>query len=148
MRVHRMLLSLAMAAGLLMAVSLVAAQPTDPYVIGEITLESTQVAAGIGFTWGGGKLKFEGKEYDFKLQGLNVAAVGISKISAKGDVYNLKSAADLAGNYVAAEAGLALIKGQAGLVMRNAKGVVINLKAAQKGVQLSLGTDGLSITMK
>ena len=32
--------------------------------------------------------------------------------------------------------------------MRNDKGVVINLKSDQTGVQLSLGTDGLTITMK
>ena len=32
--------------------------------------------------------------------------------------------------------------------MRNDKGVVINLKSEQTGVQLSLGSDGLTITMK
>jgi hypothetical protein len=41
-----------------------------------------------------------------------------------------------------------VIKGKAGLVMRNDKGVVINLNADQTGAQLSLGTDGLKITMK
>jgi hypothetical protein len=32
--------------------------------------------------------------------------------------------------------------------MRNDKGVVINLISDQTGVQLSLGTDGLAISMK
>ena len=32
--------------------------------------------------------------------------------------------------------------------MRNDKGVVINLSSDQTGVQLSLGTDGLMITLK
>jgi hypothetical protein len=32
--------------------------------------------------------------------------------------------------------------------MRNEKGTVINLKATQKGVQLSLGAQGLSVVMK
>ena len=32
--------------------------------------------------------------------------------------------------------------------MRNDKGVVINLNSEQTGVQLSLGSDGLMITMK
>ena len=32
--------------------------------------------------------------------------------------------------------------------MRNDKGIVINMNAKQKGVQLSLGADGMSITMK
>jgi len=33
-------------------------------------------------------------------------------------------------------------------LMRNAKGVVINMTAEQTGVQLSLGTKGMSISMK
>jgi hypothetical protein len=41
-----------------------------------------------------------------------------------------------------------VIKGKAGLIMRNDKGVVINLNADQTGAQLNLGTDGLKITMK
>ena len=148
MRKQQIFLNLALAAMLLFTVSAVGAQATDPYTYGEITIESKQVAAGVGWTWGGGTLKFKGKTYKFDLQGLNVAAVGISKISAKGEAYNLKDASDLAGTYVTASAGLAVIKGKAGLIMRNDKGVVINLNADQTGAQLNLGTDGLKITMK
>ena len=148
MRKHHIFLNLAMAAILLFTVSAVGAQPTDPYPYGEITIEAKQVAAGIGWTWGGGTLKFKGKTYEFDVKGLNVAAVGVSNISAKGEAYNLKDASDLAGTYLTASAGLAVIKGKAGLVMRNDKGVVINLNANQTGVQLNLGTDGLKINMK
>ncbi len=148
MRKNLIILNVAMAVILLFTVSAVVAQPTEPYPIGEITIEAKQVAAGIGWTWGGGTLKFKGKSYKFDIKGLNVAAVGISKISAKGDVYNLKDASDLAGTYLTAGAGAAVIKGKAGLVMRNDKGVVINLLSDQTGVQLSLGSDGLKINMK
>ena len=148
MNAKRILFTLALAVTMLFAVTSAGAQPTTPYPIGEVTIEATQVSAGVGYTWGGGTLKFEGKSYQFSVKGLNVVAVGISTVSAKGDVYNLKSAADLAGKYAAVQAGAALIKGPAGLVMRNDKGVVINLKAAQKGVQLTLGAEGFSITMK
>jgi hypothetical protein len=148
MRKRQIFLNLALAFILLFTFSAAVAQPTDPYPIGEITVEATQVAAGIGWTWGGGTLKFKGKTYNFAVKGLNVAAVGISKIKAKGDVYNLKDAKDLEGTYVTAGAGAAVIKGKAGLVMRNDKGVVVNLLSDQTGVQLSLGTDGLNITMK
>lgn len=141
-------LNVAMAVILFSTVALVAAQPQEPYPIGEVDINATQVAAGVGWTWGGGTLKFKGKTYNFTIKGLNVAAVGISKISAKGDVYNLTAPSDLAGTYVTAGAGMAVIKGKAGLVMRNDKGVVINLLSDQTGVQLSLGTDGLTISMK
>ena len=148
MRQYQIFLNLALAAMLLFTVSAAVAQPTDPYTYGEVTIEAKQVAAGVGWTWGGGALKFKGKTYNFDIKGLNVAAVGISKVSSKGDVYNLKDASDLAGTYVTAGVGAAVIKGKAGLVMRNDKGVVINLLSDQTGAQLSLGTDGLKITMK
>jgi len=148
MGTKRVLCYLAVAAMLLGAVYTVGAQPKDPYPLGELTLESTQIAAGVGVTWGDGILKFQDKQYKFTVRGLDAGAVGISKISAKGDVYNMKSAADFPGKYVAAQAGVAVIKGEIGLLMRNEKGTVINLKATQKGVQLSLGAQGLNIVMK
>jgi hypothetical protein len=141
-------INLAMAVIFLFTAASLAAQPTEPYPVGDITINATQVAAGVGWTWGGGTLKFKGKTYNFKIQGLNVAAAGISKIAAKGEVYNLTAPTDLAGTYVTAGAGAAVIKGKAGMVMRNDKGVVINLISDQTGVQLSLGTDGLKISMK
>ena len=97
------------------------------------------MAAGVGWTWGTGTLKFKGTTYNFDIKGLNVAAVGISKFIAKGEAYNLKDAADLAGTYVTASAGAAVDKGKAGLVMRNDKGVVINLNSDQTGAQLEPG---------
>lgn len=140
--------NVALAVILLFTFATVSAQPTDPYPIGEITLKATQVSAGIGWTWGKGTMMFKGKAYPFAVEGLKVAAVGFSTINAKGDVYNLKNPSDLAGKYLAAGAGAALVKGKAGLIMRNEKGVVINLIADQEGVQLNLGADGLVIAMK
>jgi len=145
---HRMLVSLAMAGILLFVVAAAKAEEAPIYPIGEITIEAKQLAAGVGYSWGDGVMKFQGKEYRFTVQGLNVAAVGFAKINAVGDVYNLKNAGDLAGKYVAVSAGLSLAKGAAGLSMRNTKGVVINLRSAQQGVQLNLGVDGFDLKMK
>ncbi len=144
----KILCSMAVAAILLGVVYSVGAQPKDPYPIGEVTLEAKQIAAGVGYTWGDGTLKFGGKEYHFTVKGLDAGAAGIVKISAKGDVYNMTTVADFAGDYVAATAGAAVVKGPVGLLLRNGKGVVINLKAVQTGVNLTLGTKGLTITMK
>jgi hypothetical protein len=148
MRKHRMLLSLALAGILLFVATAAKAEETPIYPIGEITIEARQLAAGVGYSWGNGVMKFQGKDYPFTVKGLNVAAVGFSKINAVGDVYNLKTADDLAGKYVAVSAGLSLARGVAGISMRNNKGVVINLRAAQQGVQLNLGMDGFEIKMK
>ena len=145
---QRVFVNLALAVILLFTVSAAVAQPQAPAPVGEITIVAKEVAAGVGWTWGTGTLKFKGTTYNFDIKGLNVAAVGISQITAKGKATNLKDAADLAGTYVSASAGVAVGKGKAGLVMRNDKGVVINLISDQTGAQLNLGSDGLKITMK
>jgi len=147
MRTNRILLSLAM-----VAVLLVAATPGGAaealYPMGSVSIELTSVAAGIGASWGSGTLRFEGKIYPFKVSGLTVGDVGISTINAVGNVYNLKSASDITGNYVAAGAGLTLAGGIGGVTMKNGKGVLINLYTVQQGVQLTIGPQGFNIEMR
>ena len=80
------------------------------------------------------------------MKGLNAIAVGITAIEARGEVYNLQDLDDFAGKYVGTGEGAALVKGSAGLVVKNFKGVVLNLKASQTGLELKLANEGLSIT--
>ena len=68
MRKKMILMNLAMAVILLFTVVMVAAQPQEPYPVGEVTINATQVAAGVGWTWGGGTLKFKGKTYHSRLR--------------------------------------------------------------------------------
>jgi len=146
-RTNRILLSLAMVAVLLLAVTPSgAAQPLYP--MGSVSIDLTSVAAGIGTSWGSGTLRFEGKVYPFKVSGLTVGDVGISTINAVGNVYNLKSASDLSGNYVAAGAGLTLAGGVGGVTMKNQRGVLINLYTVQQGLQLTIGPQGFNIDLR
>jgi hypothetical protein len=115
---------------------------------GRVTMESKSIAAGVGVTWGDGKLTFKGKDYPFTVNGLSVVDWGISRATAVGDVYNLTDVSKFAGTYVAAEAGFTLAGGMGGITMRNANGVIINLRSTSRGASLTLGTSGLSITMK
>jgi hypothetical protein len=124
----------------------VGAKSTDSTPDAEVTIKVTQVAAGLGVTWGDGTLNLKGKDYKFKVSGLNLIAVGITSINAKGDVYNLKKLDDFPGKYFGVDAGATLIKGSAGLVLKNTKGVVLNLQSEQKGAALKLGNEGLSIS--
>src|SRR5512144_1586164 len=75
---------------------------------GKVSIESKSIAVGIGVSWGDGKLTYQGKEYSFSINGLSVADVGISKVSATGEVFNLKKVSDFSGNYVSAQAGAAI----------------------------------------
>ena len=115
---------------------------------GKITIESRSIAAGVGITWGDGKLSFKGKTYPFSIDGLTLVDFGISKASAAGEVYNLTDSAQLAGTYVAAEAGITLGGGVGGMVLRNQNGVILQLHSVSRGAKLQLGTSGLVIKLK
>lgn len=128
------------------ATTAVAAEKATPS--GKVTIESTSIAAGIGVTWGDGKLTFKGKTYPFSIDGLSLVDWGISKAQANGDVYNLTDPAKLGGTYVAAEAGLTLAGGMGGMVLRNQDGVILHLRSVSQGARLQLGTSGLVIKMK
>jgi hypothetical protein len=129
-----------------LASNAVAAEKATPS--GKITIESRSIAAGVGITWGDGKLSFKGKDYPFSIDGLTLVDFGISKASAAGEVYNLTDPAKLAGTYVAAEAGIALAGGVGGMVLRNQDGVIIHLHSVSRGAKLQLGTSGLTIKLK
>ena len=115
---------------------------------GRVTMESRSIAAGVGVTWGDGKLNFKGKEYAFTVNGLSVVDWGISRASASGDVYNLTDVSKFAGTYAAAEAGFTLAGGVGGITMRNSDGVIINLRSTSRGASLTLGPAGLTIALK
>jgi hypothetical protein len=59
---------------------------SKPYPVGQVTITLKAVGAGVGLEWGSGVLTYEGKQYTFKVRGLQVGTVGISKATAKGDV--------------------------------------------------------------
>ena len=114
---------------------------------GKVTIQSTAIAAGVGVTWGDGKLSFKGKDYPFSIDGLTLVDWGISRVNATGDVYNLDDVAKFGGTYVAAEAGLTLVGGVGGMVLRNQNGVVLHVRSTSQGARLQLGTSGLTIKL-
>ncbi|MBU4448129.1 MAG: DUF1134 domain-containing protein [Proteobacteria bacterium] len=145
MRFNRILLSLALAAFLLLAVTPGVAQGPY-YAVGSVSVDMTSVAAGVGASWGSGVLKFKGQSHLFKIDGLSVGSVGISSINAVGNVYNMTSISQFPGNYAALGAGVTLAGGVAGLKMQNQSGVIINLYAVQQGVQLNIGPQGFTVS--
>ena len=145
MRTNRILLSLALAAFLLLAVTPGVAQGPY-YAVGSVSIDMTSVAAGVGASWGSGLLRFQGQRHLFKIDGLSVGNVGISSINAVGNVYNMTSLSQFAGNYAAIGAGVTLAGGAAGLRMQNQNGVIINVYAMQQGVQLNIGPQGFTIS--
>ncbi|MCL4503647.1 MAG: hypothetical protein M1438_17610 [Deltaproteobacteria bacterium] len=119
-----------------------------PYPMGFVSIELKQIAAGVGVEWGSGLLTYKGKQYTFKVKGLQIGSVGISKLTAKGEVYNLFQLAEFPGQYAAVEAGGAIIKGKEKNDFKNAKGVHIVFTGTQKGLNLTIGPAGFTVRME
>lgn len=128
-------------------VSLVgAADAPDPS--GTVRISSSAVAAGVGVTWGDGTLNYRGQTYTFSVNGLSVVDLGISTVTATGEVSNLNRIEDFSGNYAAGEAGIALAGGPSDVIMKNENGVVLRLHGTQQGVRLTLAAQGVSLKLK
>ena len=119
-----------------------------PYPMGQVTITLTEIGVGVGYEWGKGTLTYKGKQYTFKVKGLQVGTVGIKKATIKGDVFNLFNVGQFPGPYAAAQAGVAIIKGKEGLILQNQQGVRLRLEAEQKGLSLSIGPEGFTIEME
>ncbi|MBK7425368.1 MAG: hypothetical protein IPJ48_21080 [Propionivibrio sp.] len=113
-----------------------------------IEFSGGSVAIGIGFTWGGGDVKFNGKTYRIKIEGLSAGEVGGTKLEAKGTVYNLKQIGDIEGTFRSGAAGGTLVGGGTRASMKNEKGVEIKIETTAKGLSLKLAAEGVKISLE
>ena len=139
---HKKLLVVA----LVLALALTAGTALAQTPSGTISITLNSASALMGASWGQAVLTFQGKTHLFQVRGLKVLSVGIRVLELNGDVYNIKNLTDLAGTYQKADpAGITFIVGEKGLVIRNDKGVTINLKGMKKGLNVDLVQEGLTI---
>ena len=115
---------------------------------GSIELKGGGVAYGVGFSWGGGTLHFQGKDYPLKIGGLSVVDIGASKYTATGTVYHLTKVSDVEGVYAAVQAGATVAGGASVQSMKNDKGVLIKLKSTNAGLQFTAAPKGVNISLK
>src|SRR5262245_28420523 len=113
-----------------------------------MTLKSKSVAAGVGFSWGEGKLHYAGHTYKLAVDGLTVGSVGASEVQANGDVYHLKKLADFDGNYTAVVGEATVGGGAEGLIMKNQNGVEIRMTSTTKGLKLTAGVSGVKLSVE
>lgn len=134
-----------LALGLALAIVMTAGAALADTPSGTISIKLNSASAMMGASWGQAVLTFQGRTHLFRVRGLKVLSVGIRRLALSGDVYSLTNINDLAGTYQKADpAGLTFIAGERGLVIRNDKGVTINLVARQKGLNLDLVQEGLT----
>jgi hypothetical protein len=137
-------------AGVVMVVALglvTAAVAQDKKPSGTVALESKSIAAGVGVSWGDGTLTVGGKQHKFSVKGLSVVDVGVSKVSAKGEVYDLKKLEDFSGTYVAAQISATIAAGAGAVAMQNQNGVTMVLTGTGMGAQLTLAPKGVDVKL-
>jgi hypothetical protein len=114
-----------------------------------VKIEQIQVAFIGSGAVGGGTLNYRGESYPITVGGLGVGGIGASRLRASGSVYGLERREDFAGAYVQIRKGWALgDRGKGTLWLRNGNGVTMKLDTRRRGLQLSLGADGVVIGFK
>jgi hypothetical protein len=116
-----------------------------------LRLSGGSFALGIGFRWGSGTLTYKGKDYPVKVNGLSIGKVGMTGVSAIGEVFNLKHLQDFNGHYnVGAEgtSGVTIAKGKAGTLMTNQAGVIVRLAATQTGLDVNATGGGVDMQIQ
>jgi hypothetical protein len=116
-----------------------------------LRLSGGSFALGIGFRWGSGTLSYKGKDYPVKVNGLSIGKVGMTGVSAIGEVFNLKHLQDFNGHYnVGAQGtrGVTIAKGKAGSVMTNQAGVIVRVSATQTGLDVNATGGGVDMQIQ
>jgi len=105
-------------------------------------------ALGIGWSWGKGTLTYKGKDYPVSVKGLSLGKVGITGVTASGEVVNLKKLQDFDGNYTGVGAGITLAGGRSAVTIKNQNGVRVRIISTTRGADLTVGVGGVDLKIK
>jgi hypothetical protein len=124
-------------------------QKNDPPATLDATvkLSGGVLAAGIGYKWGHGTLNYQGHDFKFCIHGLSVGDVGVANLAAQGAVFNLKSLDDFSGRYFELSTGAAVVRGESAAILKNNRGVMMELELREVGVRFNIAATGLKIIM-
>lgn len=106
---------------------------------GSIRLNVGKAGFIVGIGGGSGTLRFQGRDYPVSVGGISIGTIGVAGADLVGRVYNLRTAADIAGTYTAVSGGIAIAGGAKAAPVQNANGVVMELQGTQAGFEVSLG---------
>ena len=116
---------------------------------GTVRVEIFKAGFIVGVGGGRGTLVFQGRRYPLSVGGLSFGAtIGASKADLVGRAFNLRQASDIAGTYTAVGAGVAVAGGASGIRLQNAKGVVLELRGRNIGLELNANVSGVEISLR
>ena len=133
---------------LAVAVILTAAPSRSYAESGSVSMRISKVGFIVGVGGGSGTLIFKGKRYGLSISGVSAGTIGVASMNLVGTATNLRTAADIAGSYSVASAGLAVAGGAKVATLQNANGVVLQLQGRQVGFEASVAVSGLTISLR
>jgi hypothetical protein len=130
------------------------AQPrgrADPNPDGSVEIEQVRVGVlAVGTSIGGGRLQFRGEEHRFSVRGIEFGSVGVSTLSARGEVFNLRRLEDFAGRYTerVVPRTQGAPSGPETRFLRNQAGVELRLRTERAGGQWRFNEAGVTIELR
>ena len=115
---------------------------------GSVRMNIKKVGFIVGVGGGSGTLTFKGKQYRLSIGGVSAGTIGVAAMDLVGTATNLRTAADIAGSYSAASAGVAVAGGAKVATLQNSNGVVLQLQGRQVGFEASVALSGLTISLR
>jgi hypothetical protein len=115
---------------------------------GSVRLRVTNVGFIVGVGGGSGTLTFRGHRYPLRISGVSLGSIGVAGTDLVGTASHLRTAADIAGTYSAASAGIAVAGGAKAATLQNSNGVVLTLRGRQVGFAANLSVSGMTISMQ
>jgi hypothetical protein len=133
--------------GLVSSMSAAGEMPPVPNADAFVTLRGGLVSAGIGYEWGRGTVTFQGNRYEFCIRGLSIGEVGAADIRAEGVIFHMSSLDDFPGKYSAVSVGAALIKGESTAMLKNRRGVTLQMDSRVTGLRFNISASGVRISL-
>jgi hypothetical protein len=109
-------------------------------------LKGGTIGGGVGYKWGRGTLTYQGQQFKFCIRGLSLGDVGVASVDAQGNVYNLQGLADFGGRYFSISGGFAIGRGESVALLKNQRGVMMELEMLENGLRFDIAATGLKIT--
>jgi hypothetical protein len=146
-------LSAAVSLGLVLACRGASAQQrrADPNPDAAVEIEQVRVGVlAVGTSIGGGRLHFRGEEHRFSVRGIEFGSVGVSTLSARGEVFNLRRLEDFAGRYTerVVPRTQGAPAGPETRFLRNQAGVELRLRTERAGGQWRFNEAGVTIELR
>ena len=136
-------------AAIIVAAVMLTGAPSRSYAeTGSVRLKITKVGFIVGVGGGSGTLTFKGRQYRLRIGGVSAGTIGVAGADLVGTASNLRTAADIAGNYSAVSAGVAVAGGAKAATLQNSNGVVLQLQGRQVGFEASLSLSGMTISLQ